>query len=82
MANRHGKNETFGDVLLLYGLARTFQRHVVVLCADRCWSTVGTDDPINSTRLMDICHMKLVYVGNNMFGDLDERPLETQCSWI
>ena len=67
------KNEIFGDVLLLYGLARTFQRHVVVLCADRCWSTVGMNEPIDSTRLMDICHMKLVYVGDNMFRELRQK---------
>ena len=36
---------------MLYALSRTFQRHSVVICANRAWSTIGTDDPINSDRL-------------------------------
>ena len=67
------KNENFGDVLLLYALSQTFQRHVVVLCANRCWSMVGTDNPIDSTRLMEIWHMKLVYISNNMFRELRQK---------
>ena len=64
------KSDTFGDVLLLYALSWTFQRHVVIWCTNRCWSTVGTDEPIESTRLMEICHMKFVYVSDNMFREL------------
>ena len=68
-------NRNYGDPLMLYVLSRTFQRHSVVLCANRAWSTVGTDDPIDSDRLLEICHVKLVYIGHNMFGELREKSV-------
>ena len=68
-------NRNYGDPLMLYTLSRTFQRHSVVLCANRAWSTVGTDDPIDSDRLLEICHVKLVYIGHNMFGELREKSV-------
>ena len=68
-------NRNYGDPLMLYALSRTFQRHSVVLCANRAWSTVGTDDPIDSDRLLEICHVKLVYIGHNMFGELREKSV-------
>ena len=49
----------------------------MVLCANRAWSTVGTDDPIDSDRLLEICHVKLVYIGHNMFGELHEKTVMT-----
>ena len=68
-------NRNYGDPLMLYALSRTFQRHSVVLCANRAWSTVGTDDPIDSDRLLEICNVKLVYIGYNMFGELCEKTV-------
>ena len=70
-------NRNYGDPLMLYALLRTFQRHSVVLCANRAWSTVGTDDPINSDRLLEICHVKLVYIRHNMFGELREKSVSS-----
>ena len=46
-----------------------------MLCANRAWSTVGTDDPIDSDWLLEICHVKLVYIGHNMFGELREKSV-------
>ena len=68
------KKETFGDELMLYALARTFQRHIVVYTEYRCWSTVGTDVPINGDRLLDICHVQLVHVGKDMYAELRPKP--------
>ena len=68
-------NRNYGDPLMLYTLSRTFQRHAVVLCANRAWSTVGTDDPIDSDQLLEICHVKLVYIGHNMFSELCEKTV-------
>ena len=48
-----------------------------MLCANCAWSTVGTDDPIDSDRLLEICHVKLVYIGHNMFGELREKTVLT-----
>ena len=70
-------NRNYGDPLMLYALSRTFQRHSVVLCANCAWSTVGTDDPIDSDRLLEICHIKLVYIGHNMFGELREKSVSS-----
>ena len=68
-------NHNYGDPLMLYALSRTFQRHLVVLCANCAWSTVGTDDPIDSDQLLEICHVKLVYIGHNMFSELREKTV-------
>ena len=65
---------TFGDVLMLYALSCTFQRHTVVFTKLRCWSTIGTDNPISSDRLLDICHIKLVYLGKDMYAELRRKP--------
>ena len=60
----------FGDELMLFALARTFHRHVVVFTRNRCWSTIGSDENISGDRLLEICDMKLLYIGQHMFAEL------------
>ena len=73
------KNQsTFGDELMLFALARTFQRHVVVYSRNRCWCTIGTDEPINGDRLLEVCQVHLVYIGENMYGELRRKPFATK----
>ena len=73
------KNQsTFGDKLMLFALARTFQRHVVVYGRNRCWCTIGTDEPINGDRLLEVCQVHLVYIGENMYGELRRKLFATK----
>ena len=69
---------TFGDKLMLFALARIFQRHVVVYGKNRCWCTIGTDKPINGDRLLKICQVHLVYIGENMYGELRRKPFASK----
>ena len=70
--------ETFVDELMLFAMVRTFQHHVVVYGKHRCWCTIGTDDPIDGDRLLDICQVHLVYIGENMFAELRRKPFHTK----
>ena len=64
----------FGDELMLFALARTFHRHVVVFTRNRCWSTIGSDEYISGDRLLEICDVKLLYIGQHMFAELKPKP--------
>ena len=64
----------FGDELMLFALARTFHRHVVVFTRNWCWSTIGSDKYISGDRLLEICDMKLLYIGQHMFAELKPKP--------
>ena len=64
----------FADELMLFALARTFKVHVVVFTRNRCWSTIGSDDYISGDRLLEICEVKLLYVGQHMFAELRPKP--------
>ena len=72
-------DSVFGDELMLYALARTYSRHVVVFTQSKCWTTVGTDDEIPGKCLLEICDIKLVYIGNHMFGELHRKPYNNEC---
>ena len=63
-------DSVFGDELMLYALSRPYQRHTVVFTSLRCWSTIGSDNPISSTRLLEICQVPLLYIGQHMYGEL------------
>ena len=69
---------TFGEKLMLFALVQTFQRHVVVYGKNRCWCTIGTDEPINGDRLLEVCQVHLVYIGENMYGELRRKPFATK----
>ena len=64
-------DSVFGDELMLYALARTYQWHVVVFTSKRCWSTVGLDEPITGACLLEICEVHLLYIGQHMYGELN-----------
>ena len=64
----------YADELMLFALARTYQRHVVVFTRNKCWSTIGSDDFISGERLLEICDLKLVYISQHMFAELKQKP--------
>ena len=63
----------YGDELMLFALARTYQRHVVVFTHNHCWSNNGTDDFITGERLLESCDLKLLYIGQHMFTELKQK---------
>ena len=62
------------DELGLMGLCYMYQRHCVVLTQNKLWSTVQADKPLNLLDLLNICSIRLIYLGNLHFGVLTWRP--------
>ena len=69
-------DSVFGDELMLFALANRYQKHAVVFTANRFWSTVGSDEPIAGTRLLEICEIHLLYTGKHMYGELKPRTFQ------
>ena len=63
-------DSVFGDELMLFILAYLYNCHVVLFTKKGHWSTVGSDEPLSSGKLLDICDVRLVYVGQHMFAEL------------
>ena len=62
------------DELGLMGLCYMYHRHCVVLTQNKLWSTVQADKPLNLLDLLNICSVRLIYLGNLHFGVLTWRP--------
>ena len=62
------------DQLGLMGLCFIYHRHTVVLMQNKLWSTVQADHPLNLLDLLNICSVRLIYLGNLRFGVLTWRP--------
>ena len=68
-------NETvYCDELGLMGLCFMYHRHSVVLMQNKLWSTVQADHPLNLLDLLNICSVRLIYLGKLRFGVLTWRP--------
>ena len=63
------------DELMLYVLNRIHHRHTVVYTSNRIWTTVQADDKLTEVDLMSICDLRLVYLGNKIFGELKKLPM-------
>ena len=62
------------DELGLMGLCYMYHWHCVVLTQNKLWSTVQADKPLNLLDLLNICSVRLIYLGNLCFGVLTWRP--------
>ena len=62
------------DELALIGLCYMYHRHCVVLTQNKLWSMVQADKPLNLLDLLNICSVRLIYLGNLRFGVLTWRP--------
>ena len=68
------KESVYCDELGLMGLCYMYHRHCVVLTQNKLWSTVQADKPLNLLDLLNICSVRLIYLGNLRFGVLTWRP--------
>ena len=62
------------DELGLMGLYYMYHRHCVALTQNKLWSTVQADKPLNLLDLLNICSVRLIYLGNLHFGVITWRP--------
>ena len=67
-------DSVFGDELMLYALSRIYHRHVVIFTAHGYWTTVGSDEPLSPMRLLEICEVRLMYIGTHMYSELKLKP--------
>ena len=68
------------DELMLYCLSRTYNRHTLVICKSRNWSTIECDSPLTEEELLVSCHVHLVYLGNNVYAQLRRKPYSQDLS--
>ena len=67
--------ENSADELALYALSDLMKQHTIVITSTKPWSTVHPDVVLKDIHgLLDICGVKLLYLGNNKFGRLRCRP--------
>ena len=67
--------ENSADELALYALSDLMKQHTIVITSTKPWSTVHPDVVLKDIhRLLDVCSVKLLYLGNNKFGRLHRRP--------
>ena len=67
--------ENSADELALYALSDLPKQHTVVITNTKPWSTVHPNVVLKDIHgLLDVCGVKLLYLGNNKFGRLRRRP--------
>ena len=67
--------ENSADEPTLYPLSDLMKQHTIVITSTKPWSTVHPDVVLKDIhRLLDVCGVKLLYLGNNKFGRLRRRP--------
>ena len=67
--------ENGADKLALYALSDLTKQHTVVITHTKPWSTMHPDVQIsNIYQLLDMCSVKLLYLGMQKFGRLRPRP--------
>ena len=62
--------EMYADELTLFSLSWLYKQHMVVITKNKLWSTLHSNSPVNEEALLDICSVKLVYLGQLRFGTL------------
>ena len=63
----------YADKVTLLSLSWLFKQHTVVITASKLWSTLHSNDPVTEDTLLNICLVKLVYLGQLHFGVLRPR---------
>ena len=67
--------ENSADKVALYTLSDLTKQHTVAITSTKPWSTVHPDVVLKDIYgLLDVCGVKLLYLGNNKFGRLRCRP--------
>ena len=62
------------DELGLLSVSALYQRHTLVVTANKLWSTIEHPTPLNLLELLNECSVKLVYLGQLWFGELKQHP--------
>ena len=71
--------ENPADELAIYALSDLVNIHTVILTRTKPWTTLHPDTIlIDTDQMLEICDVKLVYLGSNQFGRLRNRSIECQ----
>ena len=63
------------DELAIYALSDLTRKHTVIITNTKPWTTVHPDVVVkDSYHLLDMCDIKLLFLGNRKFGRLLRRP--------
>ena len=63
-----GDETAYADELVLYSLCKLYDRHAMVYCQGRNWSTIDPTNPMDAAELHDACQIHLVYLSPGIFG--------------
>ena len=75
--------ENSADELTLYALSDLMKQHTVVITSTKPWSTVHPDVVLKDIHgLLNVCDVKLLYLGGNKFGRLHRKPQNYDTSVI
>ena len=72
-----GDKTAYADELVLYSLCKLYDRHAMVYCNGRNWSTIDPINPMDAAELHEACSIQLVYLSPGIFGELKCRPFVT-----
>ena len=72
--DRMADGRMYCDELGLLSLSALYQRHTLVVTANKLWSTIEHPTPVNLLELLNECSVKLVYLGQLRFGELKTHP--------
>ena len=64
----------FGDELMIFALSKIYQHHTVIFTSRSCWTTIGSDEPIDGNRLLEICQVHLLHIGLHMYAEIKPKP--------
>ena len=68
--------ENGADELALYALSDLTKKHTVIITSNRPWTTMHQDVEVwDIYHLLEICDVRLLYLGELKFGHLRDRPL-------
>ena len=66
---------TFGDELALYALARRYNRHVILYTSHKHWTTLHSTKPLDQWDTAKHCHLQLIYLGRFLYGTIRAKGL-------
>ena len=63
------------DELCFYALNIIFRRHTIAYTAYQPWCTIDMKPGFSSKKVLEACEIKLLYLGDNLFGELHRKPV-------
>ena len=75
--------ENSADELALYALSDLTKQHTIVITKTKPWSTVHPNVNVRDIHdLLNVCSVRLLFLGNNKFGRLRPRPPNYQTPFM